>query len=82
MMNQGKIFILYSSKYGKFETDWYKLESNIIINIKEVGWLGVDWIQVVTSSEHGNEPSLSWEYVDQLSNCQLSKKEHTACNLN
>jgi hypothetical protein len=40
----------------------------------------VDWIQVAASSGQESEPS--GEYINQLSNYQLSKKENIPCNLN
>jgi len=32
---------------------------NIKINLRELGWDGVDWIDLARSCEHGNEPSSS-----------------------
>jgi hypothetical protein len=54
---------------------------NIKINLREVGWDGMDWINLAQDRdqccEHGNEPSVSvncWEILDYLHNWRLLKK--------
>jgi hypothetical protein len=53
------------------ETVWEtrKWEDNIKMDLKDVGWEGVDWIHVTQDSfcKHGNEPSdflKGGEFVD------------------
>jgi hypothetical protein len=58
---------------------------NIKIDLTEIRWDGVDWIDLVQegdqwregSCEHGNEPSGSikcWEVLEKLHNWRLLKK--------
>jgi hypothetical protein len=56
-------------------------EDNIKMDLEEIVCENVDWIHVVQDGagccEHGNEPSGSikcGEFLDQLSDCQLLKK--------
>jgi hypothetical protein len=40
---------------------------NIKMDLREIGWDGVDWIVVAEDREHGNEPSGSikcWELLE------------------
>jgi hypothetical protein len=44
---------------------------NIKMDLREIGWDGMDWIDLAqdreSSSEHGNEPSVSikcWEFLE------------------
>jgi hypothetical protein len=56
---------------------------NINMDLREIGWDGVDWIDVAQdkdSCEHGNEPSGSikyWEVLKWLHNWRLLKKSST-----
>jgi hypothetical protein len=48
---------------------------NIKMNLKEIDWDGVDWIE--GSCEHGNQHSGSitfWEILEKLHNLQLLKE--------
>jgi hypothetical protein len=57
---------------------------NIKIDLREIGWNGIDWIDLAQdreteegSCEHGNEPSGSikwWELLELLYNWWLLKK--------
>jgi hypothetical protein len=58
-----------------------KWENNIVMDLRERGWRGVDWIGLAKDKgpvecycEHGIEPSGSIEYwaiVEQLRDCRL-----------
>jgi hypothetical protein len=58
-----------------------RFRGSIIMDLREVGWGGVDWIvlpqNMATSLEHGNDPSDSikcWEILEKLSDWRLLKK--------
>jgi hypothetical protein len=38
---------------GRPESRW---EDNIIMDLREIGWSGMDWIDLTQDREHGNEP--------------------------
>jgi hypothetical protein len=53
-------------------------KDNIRMDLREIGWRGMDWIDLAQAvegcCEHGNEPSGSvkcWEILEQMNNCQL-----------
>jgi hypothetical protein len=46
------------------------------IDLREIGWNSMDWIDVAQDKEHGTEPSGSikcWEILEWLHNWQLLK---------
>jgi hypothetical protein len=52
---------------------------NIKIDLREIGWDGVDWVDLAQegSCEHGDEPSGSlkcWEMLEWLHNWRFLKK--------
>ena len=53
----GKRRSVYRVLVGNLEGERPRRRWEILkMNIREIGWNGVDWIDLVRSCEHGNEP--------------------------
>jgi hypothetical protein len=53
----------------------HRWDDNIKLDLREIGWGGMDWIDL---AEHGNEPSGSikcWKILEWLRNWRLLKKD-------
>jgi hypothetical protein len=51
--------------------------NNIKMDLREIGWDGVDWIDMAQDRDHGIEPSgclKCWEVLEWLHNWRLLKK--------
>jgi hypothetical protein len=59
---------------GRFSHRWV---DNIKMDLREIGWGGMDWIDLAQDRDHGNEPSGSincWKVFEQLHNWHLLKR--------
>jgi hypothetical protein len=79
-MNGGEEECRMPERKGPLGRPRHRWVENIKMDLREIGWNGVDWIhlaQVEGSFEHGNELSGSikfWEFPEWLHNGQLLKK--------
>jgi hypothetical protein len=48
-----------------------KWVDNIQMDLREIGWHGVDWIDMAQDREYGNEPSVSINAGKFLSGCTV-----------
>jgi hypothetical protein len=75
--NAGRILVGKPEGKRPLERPRRRWLDNIKMDLREIGWNGVDWIDMAQDGEHGIEPSGSikcWEVLEGLHNWRLLKK--------
>jgi hypothetical protein len=71
LVGMEEMWIAYKIFIGKTERkrQFGRYENNSRMDLREIGWEGVDWIDLMGCCEHGNEPSVSikvGKFLDKL----------------
>jgi hypothetical protein len=61
-----RFFVVLSEGKRRLESSRHRWENNIILVLQDVGWEGMDWIDLAGTCNCGNEPSASIKYGEFL----------------
>jgi len=91
MRNLQKILVVKPEGKRPLGKSRHRWESNIRINVKEIGWYGVDWIRPVPDGDQWRAvvntimdlrvPQRGWGILRLLSECPLLKKDSAPWSL-